>query len=161
MTSAATARIVGRATPLVFLVLFTFLETASSAKADCLKFNIETVDVSVCGDNGDYEVRASWAGVPLHTLSLQNHYNQYTDESFTEFSVPGVAGAGIKVAVRILRIARNNHTIFSDEGDVIWGYMNWNVGSHPPDCIVFKTGDLGSHCWDDMGGGEWKKLGNL
>jgi hypothetical protein len=77
----------------------------------------------VCGGNGSYYIEGQWAGVSLQKVQFQPYYiaengRQYDDESFTEFSLPGMAGLGVKV--QVLDDDRNDNSILSKEGDVIY-----------------------------------------
>ena len=132
----------------------------------CISFNIEGVDVEVCNAAGTLTIEGSFAGVSLQRVAFQPYYDaengrRYNDESFVQFSLPGVAGLGVKIQIRVLRNDRNDGTLFSNAGDIIYCWYHWNAVSHL-DCVVPNTGDLGSHCWDNIqGSARWKKAGHL
>jgi hypothetical protein len=133
----------------------------------CIGINIEGVDVQVCNDAGTISAEASFAGVALHKVSLQSYYDaengrRYNDESFAEFSMPGVAGLGVKIQIRVLRADRNDGSIFTKAGDVIYCWYYWDAKSHVDCAILPATGNLRSHCWNDIhNSGTWKKAAHL
>jgi hypothetical protein len=132
---------------------------AREANVGCVSYNIHGFDVTVCTEaNGGFSVEGSFAGLPLHKAQITNSYvNELghieTDNKFIEFSM--------KVQIRVLEKDRNDGSILSKAGDVIYCFYYWDAKAHL-DCVVPLTGNLGSHCWNNIdGSATWKHLGHL
>jgi hypothetical protein len=125
---------------IIFVVaaMTSLIMSAAPASADCTKISIYAgFSLKVCNDDDGLQLVGSWGDFDLQAVDFLPYYDaedgtRYTDESSTEFSLPGMAGLGVKVQIRVLRQDRNDHSgIFEKEGDVIYAFYYWDALVNP------------------------------